>query len=622
MDSLDNWMANIHPDDRTMVEAVIQEVLDQREDAREIDVEFRLLTKSGYRLFHDSTTVERTADGKPIRATGVVFDITVLDEANDQRNAEINKAYAVIEGLSHEYHTIWTVDKDTLEMAFIRSNGTTLPGAIYLGRNMPTWDEGVHAYVETFVVPEERERILKAVTSAEIIRQLEQQPVYLVSFQRIEPDGNTSHHQVTFANADTKDGKHLFVFALRNIDKTVREEEAKQRQLQEALEMANAASDAKTSFLFNMSHDIRTPMNAIIGFTRLLRKYQERPEKREDYLNKIENSSNVLLSILNNVLEMARIEKGRVDLLETAVSAKDFGHSIIDIFAGRMEEKGLTFTLHPNTLHDYVFLDETKIREVLINLLSNAYKYTMPGGSVDVYIDELPHEKEGYVYLQAIVKDTGIGMSEEFLPHIFDEFSREVSTTENQIEGTGLGMPIVKRLVDLMNGTIEVESKLGEGTTFTVQIPHRVADTLEQRYENTWESHTIDDLKGHRILLAEDNDLNAEIAMELFGEVGLIVDRVCNGKQCVEKMNEAPAGYYEVIFMDIQMPKMNGYEATESIRKLSDKTKASIPILALTANAFEEDKHKAINAGMNGHIGKPIDLKELFRTLSKYVLKQ
>jgi len=619
VESMDNWMANIHPDDKTMVEAVLQEVVDQQLDAKDIDIEFRVNTKYGYRLFHVSITVDRAADGKPQRAMGIVFDITDLTEEKEHMNAEINKAYAIIEGLSHEYHTIWTVDKDTQEMSFIRSNGTTLPGAIFLGRNMPTWDQAVYMYVENFVVPEEREAIHKIVTAKEIIKQLEQQPVYTVTFRRIEQDGSTSHHQITFANADTKDGKHQFVFALRNIDQAVLEEEAKQKQLEEALEMANAANDAKTSFLFNMSHDIRTPMNAILGFTRLLRKHQEKPEKREDYLNKIENSSTVLLSILNNVLEMARIEKGRVELIESPVSAKAFGQSITSMFSERMEEKGLTFNVHANTKHDFVFLDETKMREVLINLLSNAYKYTLKG-SVDVSIDELPHEKEGYIYLRATVKDTGIGMTEEFLPHVFEEFSREINPAEHKIEGTGLGMPIVKRLVDLMGGTIEVESKFGEGSTFTVTIPHHIAEGLEDKIENTTEVYNIDELKGHRILMTEDNDLNAEIALELFGEVGLVVDRVTNGKECVEQLEKAPANYYEAILMDIQMPLMNGYEATEAIRKMADSSKANIPILALTANAFEEDKRKAKNAGMNEHIGKPIDLNEVLRKLAKFIL--
>lgn len=620
LNSPDRWLTNIHPDDRTLVEAVIREVLEQKVNSNEIDTEFRMKTKNGYRLFHDSTTVERTADGTPIRARGVVFDIGDLVDGHEQMNAEINKAYGVIEGLSHEYHTIWTVDKDTLEMSFIRSNGTTLPGAIYLGRNMPTWDQGVYAYVESFVIPEERERIHKLVTSDVVIKQLEQQSVYTVTFQRIEQDGSTSHHQVTFANADRKDGKRQFVFALRNIDKTVREEEEKQKMLKNALEMANAANDAKTSFLFNMSHDIRTPMNAIIGFTRLMRKYQDNAEKREDYLNKIENSSTVLLSILNNVLEMARIEKGHVDLVETPVNAKEFGRSIINMFAERMEEKGLAFNLHASAMHDFIYLDETKMREVLINLLSNAYKYTLKG-SVDVFIDELPHEKEGYIYLRAIVKDTGIGMAEDFVPHVFDEFSREVNSTENKIEGTGLGMPIVKRLVNLMHGTIDVESKLGEGSKFTVTIPHRIADGYEEKYDKESVKFSIEDLKGHRILMAEDNDLNAEIALEIFNEIGLTADRVSNGLECVETISNSPAGFYEVILMDVQMPQMNGYEATAAIRKLSDPEKANIPILALTANAFEEDRCKAINAGMNGHAGKPIELNELCNKLSKVLRK-
>lgn len=385
----------------------------------------------------------------------------------------------------------------------------------------------------------------------------------------------------------------------------------------QARKLAEDANNAKTSFLFNMSHDIRTPMNAIIGFRDLLEKHQDNPEKRADYLRKIEDASIVLLSIINNVLEMARIEKGTVELDETAWSADQFSDIVYSIFIDMMNKKGLQFTRELNVEHQYVYCDPIKLREVIINILSNAYKYT-PKGRVHMQIDELPCDKEGYIYYRTTISDTGLGMSEDFLPHLFEEFSREHNTTDAKIEGTGLGMPIVKRLVDLMHGTIEVKSKKGEGSTFIVTIPHRIAD----RANLVEHAGVVIDPKlfeGKRILLAEDNDLNAEIAIEILGEKGFVIERAEDGLACCNMLQAAPDGYYDLILMDIQMPNMNGYEATRSIRNMDNSHKASIPILAMTANAFEEDKREAIRAGMNGHLAKPINVHELVKTLASII---
>jgi signal transduction histidine kinase/BarA-like signal transduction histidine kinase len=387
-----------------------------------------------------------------------------------------------------------------------------------------------------------------------------------------------------------------------------------QDKLEDACKRAEAANNAKTSFLFNMSHDIRTPMNAIIGFADLLEKHQDEPEKREDYLKKIQDSSSVLLSIINNVLEMARIEKGTLAVDEVAWSAEQFNDTIYSVFEDMMEQKDIEFTRQIDVKHQYVFCDPIKLREVFLNILSNAYKYTEKGGKVHMHLEEVPSEVEGYAIYKTTISDTGMGMSEDFLPHIFEEFSRENNTTDNKIEGTGLGMPIVKRLVEFMEGTIEVSSKKGEGSTFIVTIPHKIAEETTLVQHSSIEINT-DTFKGKRILLAEDNDLNAEIAMEILGEGGFEVDRAEDGQICVDMLQKADDYYYDVILMDIQMPNMNGYEATKTIRKLPDKAKADIPILAMTANAFEEDNRDAKNAGMNGHLAKPIDVRALYKTL-------
>ncbi len=381
---------------------------------------------------------------------------------------------------------------------------------------------------------------------------------------------------------------------------------------------AESANHAKTSFLFNMSHDIRTPMNAIIGFTELLKKHQEEADKRKDYLEKIENSTSVLLSIINNVLEMARIEKGLVQMNETVCHCEQVSDSLYSVMSTMMNRKGITFTRTMEATHDYMYCDITKLNEIFFNILSNACKYTPAGGKVTMDVKELPSEDPEYVLIQTKISDTGIGMSPGFLPHLFDEFARESNSTEAKVEGTGLGMSIVKRLVELLKGTIEVESQQGVGTTFIVTLPHRLAEKpANADHSATQIEPQI--FEGKRILLAEDNDLNAEIAIEILSEVGFIVDRATDGLNCVEMMQKPTGSFYTAILMDIQMPHMNGYEATRSIRRFRNPKKANIPIIAMTANAFEEDKREAINAGMNAHLAKPINVPELLKTLAETI---
>jgi CheY-like chemotaxis protein len=364
-----------------------------------------------------------------------------------------------------------------------------------------------------------------------------------------------------------------------------------------------------------MSHDIRTPMNAIIGFNELLEKHQNDAEKREDYLQKIRESSEVLLSLINNVLQMARIEKGTMECEEVAWSTEQFNDSLFSVFEEMMKEKELNFTRKIEVEHHYVFCDPSKLHEVYFNILSNASKYTEPGGSVSMNLKEIPSTREGYAVFRTVITDTGMGMSKEFIPHIFEEFSRENNAKDNKIEGTGLGMSIVKRLVELMEGTITVKSEKGKGTTFVVTIPHRIAQSTDLATADETEPDP-EMFAGKRILLAEDNELNAEIAIEILTEAGFEVDRAEDGQVCVDMLQRADAGYYDVILMDVQMPNMDGYEATLEIRALPDPVKSQIKIIAMTANAFEEDKHEALSVGMDGHLAKPVDIRALMKTLS------
>ena len=388
-----------------------------------------------------------------------------------------------------------------------------------------------------------------------------------------------------------------------------------EKELEKAAEEARIASEAKTRFLFNMSHDIRTPMNAIIGFSDLLEKHIDDRVKVTEYIEKIKASSSFLLSLINYVLEMARIESGEAELKTEVGCFKDLVNSLQAVFEPEIKKKNLKYSCILNSDHPYVVCDPTKVREILLNIISNSIKYTPAGGSITVDISEFHHSKDGYTFFKIVVADTGIGMSEEYLPHIFEEFTRERTSTESHVTGTGLGLPIVKSLVDLMGGTINVESKIGQGTRTTIVLSFPAATEEQIQTKQSGQSgKKFSSLKGKRILLAEDNALNAEIAMELLKENGLEAEHVQDGVECVKILKKKPEGYYDLILMDIQMPHMDGYEATKAIRTLDD-SKSRIPIVAMTANAFEEDRQKAFEVGMNGHIAKPIDINVLFSTL-------
>ena len=396
-------------------------------------------------------------------------------------------------------------------------------------------------------------------------------------------------------------------------------------KLEIALKKAEDASLAKTRFLNNMSHDIRTPMNVILGYAQLMEdelKGKDMPETSE-HLEKLKQSGNLLLSIINNVLDMAKIESGKMEINENYGRLGAIRQSLFEIFEDEAKKKNLALHYTINVEHEHILTDTTKVKEIFVNILGNAIKYTPPGGSVIMSVEELPCNEPGYIIVRNRVSDTGIGMSEDFLTEIFEAFTREQNTTKSKIAGTGLGMSIVKKYVDLLGGTIEVESELGKGSTFTVTLKHKIADEsyyVKKHLEESGISREI--LKDRSILLAEDNDLNAEIAAVILERAGLKVERVEDGLQCISRITEMPAGTYDIILMDIQMPKMDGYKATQTIRNLSDQEKACIPIIAMTANAFEEDKRAAIAAGMNGHIAKPIQVDKLLSILAEMIRQQ
>ena len=390
-------------------------------------------------------------------------------------------------------------------------------------------------------------------------------------------------------------------------------------EIRKSAEKARKANEAKTRFLFNMSHDIRTPMNAIVGFSGLLEKSLHDEKKSLGYIKKIRVSSDILLTIINQVLEMARIESGKITLNPESVNIREMVEAMNTVFESSLTKKSLEYQCSLNVVHDQILCDKTKMEEIILNVVSNSIKYTNPHGKITVSIDELDSEDEKNADYKVVVEDNGIGMSQDYLPHIFEEFSREHTSTETRVAGTGLGLPIVKSLVDRMGGTIEVESEEGKGTrfimkfSFPVSLENQVREKEKQNIPDITEK-----LEGKRILLAEDNELNAEIAETVLEETGIKVKHVEDGIQCIEELKKMPEKYYDVILMDVKMPNMDGYTATQRIRDLDD-SRAEIPIIAMTANAYDEDRRKAQEAGMDGFLAKPLDVDEMMRLLAQII---
>lgn len=514
----------------------------------------------------------------------------------------------IIEGLGKEYFSVLLLELDSGQIFSYREvgeNGKRI--ADFCRKYGNQWCALLPAYADEIVTDESRENFLDQLSLDALCSK---QDDFSMTYE-FKTGDRILYHQTRIAYVYKKDRSRVAVIGTRNIDDLIKKERMQEAKLKEAYIVAENANKAKTDFLNNMSHDIRTPMNVILGYNELMKQYLTDPIL-VDYQNKIEQSGKLLLSIINNVLDMARIESGKMVVEERAEQIVLVVEEIESVFESSAQEKNIVFTTSVDVDHTHVLWDGFKVREILMNLVGNAFKYTPDGGHIAIDVKELDCARSGYVRIQTQIKDTGIGMSEDYLPTLFDSFSREYNTTIGKVSGTGLGMAIVKNLVDMMDGEIRVKSKLGEGTCFTLTFEHKIADA--DSIEWNQELDVLDEksiLEGKRVLLVEDNELNAEIAMAILEQSGLILDRVEDGLACVNRLSEVDADLYDLILMDIQMPNMNGYEATRRIRQFENVKKASIPILAMTANAFEEDKKMAIKAGMNGHISKPIDVNVL-----------
>lgn len=527
---------------------------------------------------------------------------------------QVQQARHEVEALSAGYSYICLINLETGDVELIKGNN--IPGLN--GRYTQTDHNILLEQVNRLIAEPFRKNSVEFYDSKTIAKRLEGKNSLFHSCERI--DGNWILSMIVPQKYD-ENGRVVSVL-LANRDFT--EEKKRELEQEEALRQekikAEKANEAKSIFLFNMSHDIRTPMNAIVGYSQLMKKELTNP-KLVHYQEMIEQSSQLLLSIINNVLDMARVESGKMELDENYEVIGNISQLVCSAFAAEASRKNIEFNIIVNVEHKHIIVDSTKMQEILSNLISNAIKYTSAGGKVTIDTKELPYDKEGYVLIQTKVTDTGIGMSEEFLPSLFELFTRERNTTLSKIPGTGLGMAIVKNFVDLMNGSIEVESELGKGSTFTITIPHKIANK-DYTNRNIKDSNECDiDFMGKRILLAEDNELNAEITTTILSEMGFEVKAVEDGIFCVNEIQHQPANTYDLILMDIQMPNMDGYKATHCIRRLSQPEKANIPIIAMSANAFEEDKKKAFDVKMNDYITKPIDFQKMEQVL-KHILSK
>lgn len=527
---------------------------------------------------------------------------------------QVQQARHEVEALSAGYSYICLINLETGDVELIKGNN--IPG---LNGRYTQMDHNILLeQVNRLIAEPFRQSSVEFYDSKTIAKRLEGKNSLFHSCERT--DGTWILSMIVPQKYD-ENGRVVSVL-LANRDFT--EEKKRELEQEEALRQekikAEKANEAKSIFLFNMSHDIRTPMNAIVGYSQLMKKELTNP-KLVHYQEMIEQSSQLLLSIINNVLDMARVESGKMELDENYEVIGNISQLVCSAFAAEASRKNIELNIIVNVEHKHIIVDSTKMQEILSNLISNAIKYTSAGGKVTIDTKELPYDKEGYVLIQTKVSDTGIGMSEEFLPSLFELFTRERNTTLSKIPGTGLGMAIVKNFVDLMNGSIEVESELGKGSTFTITIPHKIANK-DYTNRNIKDSNECDiDFMGKRILLAEDNELNAEITTTILSEMGFKVKAVEDGIFCVNEIQHQPANTYDLILMDIQMPNMDGYKATYCIRRLSQPEKANIPIIAMSANAFEEDKKKAFDVKMNDYITKPIDFQKMEQVL-KHILSK
>ncbi len=576
-----------------------------------IDVEYRVVHKNGD-ILHVMGNIMLLEEAGELFYRRFLLDCTaqkLQEKEKEHRQREL------VQALSIDYNMVCYFDLNTgMGMAIqYDKQYSDLFGNIFAGEI--SLEESLENYIEKLVYEDDREKVLQAFTRENLKKELENKKVFSVNY-RIFIDGKIEYYEMKAVSAGTWKEDYGIVLGLRSVDEVTRNQMEQNRLLENALQQANKASKAKSTFLSNMSHDIRTPMNAIIGYTTLSIAHIDDRVRVEDYLNKIMFSGKHLLNLINDILDMSRIESERLKLEEQPCNLKNILYELKSMLQTDMRDKCLDFEMDMTGLqNENIYCDKLRLNQVLINILSNSVKYTNEGGHISLIVKELPGSSEGFANYEFCIRDTGIGMDHKFLSHIYEPFEREENTTASGIQGTGLGMAITKNVVEMMKGDIDVKSKKGEGTEITVSFTFRINyDT-----EISEEAPCVISAPVHtgRILLAEDNALNQEIVVAILKDAGFEVEVADNGKEAVEQLTKSEPGYYKIVLMDVQMPVMDGYEATKAIRRLDNPGLANIPILAMTANAFEEDKQKALKCGMNGHIAKPLDVNTLFLVMDK-----
>ena len=552
-----------------------------------------------------------------------IIGLTVVKNITDDHKIEEEKIYnyEVINGLSKDYSNVLMLNLKTGIIKPIRfTERNTSFYKEFIGENAK-YEDAIELYIETSVYDGDKDMLYMAFSRENMKFQLARNESFYVNY-RAYINNKLEYNKLKVVRIGDANNFSSILFGIMNVDDEIEHEMQQKKLLEDALNAAEKANDAKTKFLSSMSHDIRTPMNAIIGFTTLAQTHTDDISLVTEYLGKIKSSSSHLLSLINDILDMSRIESGKLKIKNTPCNMDDIIEEINDVMFPQVQQKNLTYIVNHDTVKTKnIWCDKLRLNQILINMLGNAVKYTNETGTINFTIAEMESTNPEWVQFQFTVKDNGIGMSKNLQEHIFEPFTREDNAQVEKIQGTGLGMSITKSLVDLMDGTIVINSELGKGTEILISLKFKVLDHEETRKLKEEAEGVIDysSLKGKNILLAEDNEFNREIAVTLLGEYGLVVDTAEDGQVAVNKMEAAEPDKYSLILMDVMMPVMNGYEATQKIRKLNNEKKAKIPIIAMTANAFEEDKKHAIDSGMNSFVSKPFDMKDLLRTLKKYI---
>ena len=523
----------------------------------------------------------------------------------------------ILSAVTDDFVFLVEVDvKTRIEKIFFVSKG---PHPQWSDKKTHKYDESIKEYADVVVAPEDRKRFLEVTEFNALMEYFKNNDNEFIIEYDVIINGGRRRYQGKFTlSLQDPEGAKIYV-GVRDITLIEEERTEYNRKLMSALAQAEEANKGKSYFLFNMSHDIRTPLNAIIGYSELAKNHLDEKEVLDDYIYKIQTCGRQLLGLIGDVLDMAKIESGNLEISEKPCLCQDLMSDIMISVNESAKKKGLEFEASGNACHSTILCDKVKVQKILLNILSNAVKYTPKGGKISLSVQEKIREDEGLSDFTFVVKDNGIGISKEFLPYIFNSFSRERNATISGVSGTGLGMTITKRLVDAMGGKIEVESQQNMGTTVTVSITFSRLVGLEEKREEIIPDAFLKDI---RVLLVEDNEINGEIASEMLRELKVNVDLVTNGKECIDALLEKDAGYYDLVLMDIQMPVMDGYEATRIIRRFSDKDKRLIPVIAMTANAFEEDKQKAFQSGMNGHLAKPVEMRHLIQALKSAIGKK